>query len=256
MDNWFNDDKFIKYASIKENRKNIYKLLERIEDSEYAEDEELDLKDFAALTIKNPLDLKRIQNYLKEKNDKLYILWMIGQNTGLRGSDLVKLTIYDLRQAIKNKKMIVVEQKIEGIMKSKLKSNRPIRKTTRREIKRTVWINNYLISELREFVYGKSSSEFVYPTKSKQGHIRRDSLGKAYKRALIKLGIAKETDSVGTHTPRKTYGYIQYQENGGDINKVMELFGHSSPRITRVYIGIDDDEKEESANTMDKYTFN
>ncbi|EDT75822.1 tyrosine-type recombinase/integrase [Clostridium butyricum] len=249
-------EKLIEYASDKKTRNKIYKILEQTEDSDYIDDEDFDLKDFSALTIKNPLDLKRIQNYLKEHNDKLYILWMIGQNTGLRGSDIVKLTIYDLRQAIKNKKMIVVEQKIESIMSEKIKNNRPIRKTTRREIKRTVFINNYLINLLKEFVYGKSLSEFVYPTNSKEGHIRRDSLGKAYKRTLVKLKIAKADDSVGTHTPRKTYGYIQYKENGGDINKVQELFGHSSPRITRVYIGLDDEEKEQSARTMDKYTFN
>jgi len=255
MDREFKE-KLIEYASNIKIRNEIYKILEQIEDSEYIDDEDFDLKDFSALTIKNPLDLKRIQNYLREKNDKLYILWMIGQNTGLRGSDLVKLTIYDLRQAIKNKKMVVVEQKIESIMTDKLKNNRPIRKTTRREIKRIVFINNDLIKSLKEFVYGKSSSEFVYPTNSKEGHIRRDSLGKAYKRALVKLKIAKEEDSVGTHTPRKTYGYIQYHEHKEDINFVQELFGHSSPRITRVYIGLDDEEKEQSASTMDKYTFN
>lgn len=256
MDIWFNKEKFIEYISDRKHRNEVYKILEQVEDSEYTIDEDLDLKDFSALTIKNPLDLKRIQNYLKEKNDKLYILWMIGQNTGLRGSDIVKLTIYDLRQAIKNRKMIVVEQKIESIMTDKLKNNKPIRKTTRREIKRTVWINNDLIKSLKEFVYGKASSEFVYPSRSKEGHIRRDSLGKAYKRALVKLGIAKEDDSVGTHTPRKTYGYIQYHEHNEDINFVQELFGHSSPKITRVYIGLDDEEKEQSADTMDKYTFN
>ena len=256
MNKWFDREKFIEYASNRKHRKEIYKLLEQIEDSEYSIDEDLALKDFSALTIKNPLELKRIQNYFREKNDKLYILWMIGQNTGLRGSDIVKLTIYDLRQAIKNRKMTVVEQKIESIMTNKIKNNKRVRKTTRREIKRTVYINNDLIKSLKEFVYGKSSSEFVYPSRSKEGHIRRDSLGKAYKRALVKLKIAKEDDSVGTHTPRKTYGYIQYQENGGDINKVQELFGHSSPSITRVYIGLDDEEKEQSADTMDKYTFN
>lgn len=255
MKEWFNEELFLNFIADYKNRKYVLNLIKKADEDDFEEYKDSELRDFAAITIKDPLDLKRIQSYLKDKNENLYILWMIAQNTGLRGSDVVKLTIYDLRQAIKYKKMVVVEEKIEHIMTSKIKNNRPVRKKTKREIKRVVYLNNDLIKILKEFTYGKAASDFVYPSDSKLGHIRRDSLGKAYKRALVKLKIANEDDIVGTHTPRKTYGYIQYHEHKEDINYVQNLFCHSSHKITRVYIGLDEDEREESADTMDKYTY-
>lgn len=254
-DKWFDEKQFLKYISDYKNRDHVLKLIKKVTKDDFEEYQDPELKDYAALTVKNPLDLKRIQSYLKEKNENLYIMWMIGQNTGLRGSDVVKLTIYDLRQAINSKKMVVIEEKIEHIMTNRIKNNKPVRKRTKREIKRTVYLNNDLIKILKEFVIGKSASEFVYPSDSKLGHIRRDSLGKAYKRALIHLKIASEEDVVGTHTPRKTYGFIQYHEHDEDIYYVQNLFCHSSYKITRVYIGLDEEEREESAVTMDKYTY-
>lgn len=252
VDKWFDDEKFLDYISESKNKNNVLEIIRQSEENNFEEDEEL--KDYAAITIKDHLDLRRIQNYLKEKNENAYIAWMLGQNTGLRGSDIVKLTIYDLRQAIKHKKIVVIEEKIEHIMTSRIKNNRPVKKKRKREIKRTVYLNNKLIKILKEFAYGKTSSDFIYPSSSKSGHIRRDSLGKAYKRALVNLKIATEDDIVGTHTPRKTYGYIQYQEHDKDINYVQNLFCHSVPKTTRVYIGLDEVEREESASTMDKYT--
>lgn len=236
------------------NRKSVYNLIDKIEQSrEYYEDE--DIKKFASLTIKDELDLKRIQWHFREKNESLYICWMIGQNTGLRGGDVCKLTIGDLRKAIKLKKMIVVEEKIEHIWQNRIKRGKSVRGLSRKDIARTVPLNNDLIKILKIFVLGKKDSDFVYPTNSKEGHIRRDSLGKAYKRELIKLNIASEDDVIGTHTPRKTYGYLQYKDHGENIDYVRKLFCHSSNKITAVYIGIDDEEVEKSAKTMDKHTY-
>ncbi|WP_113675475.1 tyrosine-type recombinase/integrase [Vallitalea guaymasensis] len=253
MNEWFDEKLFLKYISNEKNRDNALRIIREVERSEIIESNEL--KDYAALTIKDSLDLKRIQNYFKENNRNAYITWLLGQNTGLRGSDVVKLTIYDLRKAIKFRKMIVVEEKVEHIMTSRIKNKKPVKKKTRREIKRTVYLNNKLINILKEFVYGKPSSDFIYPTNSKLGHIRRDSLGKVYRRALLKLKIANENDVIGTHTPRKTYGYMQYVEHDNDINYVQNLFCHSVPKTTRVYIGLDEVEREESAGTMDKHTY-
>lgn len=253
MDKWFDDKKFLEYISNDKNRNHVLDLLEEDIEIDKADDEEL--KSYEAITITDSLDLKRIQSHLKIKDKRLYIFWMISQNTGLRGSDVVKLTIYDLKESIKNRKMIVIEEKIEHIMESKIKNNRPVKKKTKREIKRTVYLNDELINILKEFVRGRKPSDFIYPSRSKSGHIRRDSLGKAYKRELIKLKIVSKDDVVGTHTPRKTYGYLQYKEHDDDINYVQNLFCHSSPKITRVYIGLDEKSREESAKTMDKYTF-
>jgi integrase len=183
-DKWFkeNEEQFLNFLSDRGNRNYTMKIIRELDENGF-EDDDLDSKDCAALTVKDPKDLERIQNYLKSKDERLYIFWLIGQNTGLRGGDVVKLTISDLRKAIKLKKMVVVEEKIEHIMTSRIKNNKPVRKKTRREMERTVHLNDELIKILKDFVLGKDPSEFIYPSESESGHYRRDSLGKAYKRA-------------------------------------------------------------------------
>lgn len=54
-----------------------------------------------------------------------------------------------------------------------------------------------------------------------------------------------ERDDIGTHTMRKTFGYHHYQKNK-DIVALMEIFNHSKPKETKRYIGIQDDEIQES----------
>lgn len=200
----------------------------------------------SAATIKEVDDLKRIANRLKEKNYEAYILWSIAIDTGYRGVDLVKLTIGDLKDGIKSGKLNILEQKTEN--------------TRKKQFKRTVKLSDKLIETLKEFVKDKSNSQYVYPSQKGKGdgkfksHIKRSSLGKIFRKVIVdELGI--EVSSVGTHTPRKTYGYIQYIEKGKDIYYVQELFGHAKASTTKVYIGLDDDILEESAECMNKYHF-
>ena len=196
-----------------------------------------------AIAIKDPKDLKRVQNYLKFKNPKAYILFMIGLGTGYRGCDLIKLTVGDIREAVKSGELNVLEVKTKNTRKKKF-----IRK---------VYLNDKLISILKEYIRDKEDCEYIYASQKGEGkgkyrkHIRRDSLGTIFKEAVVNCGISNL--SVGTHTPRKTYGYIQFLASGKDIYYVQELFGHSTAKYTKSYIGIDDDVLKESANNIDEY---
>ena len=200
----------------------------------------------SAATIKDVKDLKRIANRLKEKKYEAYILWSIAIDTGYRGIDLVKLTISDLKEAIKTGELVILESKTKN--------------TRKKQFKRTVILSNKLIETLKDFVKDKSDSQYVYPSQKAsgkgkfKGHIQRESLGKLFRDVIVnELGI--KVDSVGVHTPRKTYGYIQYIEHDRDINYVQELFGHAKVSTTKAYIGIDDDMLKDSAECMNKYHF-
>lgn len=196
-----------------------------------------------AIAIKDTQDLKRMQSYLKINNYKAYILFMIGLGTGYRGSDLVNLTVSDLKEAVKTGELSILEEKTKD--------------TRKVPFKRKVYLNNKLVVLLKEYIQGKEDAEYVYPSQKGKGegkykqHVRRDTLGKEFKKAALACGIADI--SVGTHTPRKTYGYIQYLAMKKDINYVAELFGHSSTKVTKSYIGIDDDILKESAKNIDDY---
>ena len=52
-------------------------------------------------------------------------------------------------------------------------------------------------------------------------------------------------ERVGTHTMRKTFGYHHYQKFK-DVAMLQKIFNHSSPQITLRYIGIEQDQIDES----------
>ena len=195
----------------------------------------------AAIAIKNSIDVKRVCNDLKMRNEKAYILFMIGLTTGYRGGDLIKLTVGDIREAIKIGKLVVLEEKTED--------------TRKVPFKRVVFLSDKFRKFLNDYIAGRDDAEYICWSQKGKGegnlrdHIRRDSLGKIFKRSCERLGIADI--SVGVHTPRKTYGYNQYVAHDKDINFVQELFGHSTPKMTKEYIGIDEEMAKESADTMD-----
>ena len=52
-------------------------------------------------------------------------------------------------------------------------------------------------------------------------------------------------EKIGTHTMRKTFGYHHYKKFK-DIAMLQKIFNHSSPAITLRYIGIEQDQIDES----------
>ena len=51
--------------------------------------------------------------------------------------------------------------------------------------------------------------------------------------------------AVGTHTMRKTFGYHHYKQYK-DVAMLQMIFNHTNPKLTLRYIGISQDEIEES----------
>lgn len=59
---------------------------------------------------------------------------------------------------------------------------------------------------------------------------------KILKKAANEIGLV----DIGTHTMRKTFGYHFYQKTK-DIVLLQKIFNHSSPDVTKRYIGMDQD---------------
>jgi integrase len=197
----------------------------------------------AAIAIKSSKELKRVCDDLKLRAPKAYVLFMIGLTTGYRGGDLIKLTIADIREAIRTGELIILEEKTED--------------TRKVPFERVVFLSDKFTKFLSDYVKDKEDAEYICWSQKGKGKgvlkkpLRRDSLGKIFLASCQRLGIANI--SVGVHTPRKTYGYNQYIEHDKDINFVQELFGHSTPKVTRDYIGIDEEMAKEASTTMDKF---
>ena len=148
----------------------------------------------------------------------------MGINTGLRISDLLKLKVIDVR----NKSHVEIKEQKTG------------------KIKRFPLLGN-LQSMIEEYTKGKLDNEYLF--RSREGANKPITRVMAYKiinNACRKAGI---TDNVGTHTLRKTFGYHHYQQFH-DVAILQYLLNHSSPSITLRYIGITQDNVE---NTLQQF---
>lgn len=72
----------------------------------------------------------------------------------------------------------------------------------------------------------------------------------------IKKKYHLKVEHFSTHTMRKTFGRKVYESSGNDaamaLMRLSEIFNHSSPKITKVYLGI---RQEELLSTYDMLTF-
>jgi len=155
-----------------------------------------------------------IKDHLRETNARNYILFLLGINTGLRISDILRLRVRD------------VAGTHISLREKKTKKEKRILITP--ELKR----------ELQEFIKGRRHHEYLI--KSRQGTNRPIGRSMAYK---IMQQIADEfgLDDIGCHTLRKTFGLLFYQQTQKDIGRLMQFFNHSSERVTLRYIGIEQD---------------
>ncbi|MED3039114.1 tyrosine-type recombinase/integrase, partial [Bacillus tropicus] len=123
--------------------------------------------------IRDSEQIQQIKEYLKEKNARNYILFVMGINTGLRISDILKLKVGDLKGShISMREMKTGKQK-------------------------RIQITAALKRELRWFNENREDDEYLL--KSRQGKNRPIGRSMAYK---ILSGAAAEfgLDEIGTHT--------------------------------------------------------
>ncbi|OAT71289.1 site-specific integrase [Parageobacillus thermoglucosidasius] len=163
--------------------------------------------------IRDPEKIEAIKQFLKEQNERNYMLFLIGINTGLRISDILKLKVGDVKGT-----HISTREKKTGKQKR-------------------IRITPSLKRELNRYIEGKRDDEYLI--KSRNGHNKPIGRSMAYK-ILRKVAERFHLDEVGTHTLRKTFGYHFYQQTK-DVAMLQEIFNHSSPAITLKYIGVNQD---------------
>jgi integrase len=144
-------------------------------------------------------------------------LFVFGINTGLRVSDLLPLRVSDVR----DRTHIVIIEKKTG-----KKKRFPILA---------------LQQEIMRYTAGMRADEYLFASRKGNDPI---TTTQAY-RALVKAADMIDRNDIGTHTMRKTFGYHYYKRTK-DIVTLMEIFNHSAPSITKRYIGITQDEIDQS----------
>jgi len=148
----------------------------------------------------------------KDLAERDVLLFLIGINTGLRVNDIVKLKVGD----VKDKNLFTIQ---EGKTRKKREIN-----------------IGMLRNEIDHYTEGRDKSEYLF--KSQKGNSLTTT--QVY-RILSSAGDFIGRNDIGTHTMRKTFGYHHYKRYK-DVAILQEIFNHSAPSITKRYIGIRQDE--------------
>lgn len=165
-----------------------------------------------------------IQDFLKSKSQRDYMLFILGIATGYRAGDLVKLKVRDVKGALDSGYFIIMEGK-------KLHSKN-IREKNRKP--RKVIIVKKLRIKLEQYIKEKQDYDYMFPSR-KGGYIKVKRVSQILKEA----GEYFCMDRISAHSMRKTYAYRIYESNGHDLIAIKEMLGHSSIEETKVYLGLD-----------------
>lgn len=179
--------------------------------------------------IRDPSDIKRIIDYLEDFDTKYSVIFQLGIYSGLRISDIIGLNISD----VENKQFIEVLEKKTGKYK-KFPINENLQNVIREYLKKreTQWS----VDEFEPLFVGK-----------KHCRLGRSQVYREIVKACHNLQI---DGNFGTHTMRKTFGYHHYKKFK-DVALLQKIFNHSSPAITLSYIGIEQEEIDDSYKNFD-----
>ncbi len=169
--------------------------------------------------IRDPQIVQNIASDLKLQSMRDYLIFMLGIYTGRRVMDILKLKAREL----KNKEFMNIREN----------------KTGKQII---LPINKALKKELAEFLENMLPEEYIFRSSQKKYKpIDRTTYYKILKNAAKKYGV----ENIGCHSMRKTFGYHYYKQTG-DVVTLMEIFGHCHPSVTLRYIGINQENINES----------
>ena len=172
--------------------------------------------------IRSKETLKRIEEFLaakKKRKKRDLLLFVMGTNTGLRVSDILALNIQD----VKDKNFVELIEKKTGKYK-KFPLNQKIQALLKDYIDENAEDNDPLFMTIYN------------------NRLECTSAYRIIHAACRHVGI---TENIGTHTLRKTFGYHHYRKFK-DIALLQKIFNHYSPGITLIYIGIDQEEINQS----------
>lgn len=173
--------------------------------------------------IRKVKDVQAIKKILAD-NPRDLLLFTLGINNGLRAGDLLQLKVHQIRNLNVGESIAIVESKTG-------KQNGLV-------------VNKPSFDALQNFFKNvdKEDDDFVFTGRKGDLPLTIPSLNR-----LIKswTGSINLKGKYGTHSLRKTWGYIQRTEFGVPIEKITQRYLHSSPAVTMTYLGLQTQEVED-----------
>ena len=176
--------------------------------------------------IRDKKKLEAMKKYLKGQSVRDYLMFMVGISSALRISDILMLKVSDVWDGNKIPTCIRVREN----KTDKLKTF-PITKNLEGAIRTYIQEYNPISLDTYLFVSRKGNNT---PITRQQAHIIISNASKA-------VGI---TDTISTHSMRKTWGYWAYK-SGVSLAQIMEALNHPNIKETKRYLGITQDDLNE-----------
>jgi integrase len=175
------------------------------------------------ITVQPIRDIKDIESIKKllSGNTRDLLLFTMGINNGLRCGDLLKLKVRDVQDLKPSETLTVREQKTgkDNILM--------INKTTHKILKQ-------FLNEMKP-----DDDQYLFKSRKGNGHLTVGSANAMVKEWCRSINLK---GNYGTHSLRKTFGYIQRKKYGVGWEILCKRFNHSSPAVTMRYLGIEDKE--------------
>lgn len=170
-------------------------------------------------------DINLVKQIEKDLNPKYSLIWAIGTQIGLRVSDIL-----NLKTDIVNKQFVTVREQKTGKLKKF-----PINEKLQNKIR-------YYIEKYRNQLLHCDKSDWLFIGNREGKQLDRSVVYRNFNEIAARLGII---ENIGTHTMRKTFGYHHYKQFH-DVALLQVILNHSDPQITLRYIGITQDEVNNS----------
>ena len=184
-----------------------------------------------AQPIKDLAELEHFKGYYRDVRPNLrnYTLLTLGLNTALRVSDLLSLQwrqVYDFVQNSFRSHIVLVEQKTG-------KSSQ-------------IYINSSIRQTLILYKEALESSGHIQPEQYLIYNSKNLTLSRSQAWRIIRAAAQNCNISgvISPHSLRKTFGYHACRR-GVRPAMLMEVFNHSSFEVTRRYLGIEQEDRDE-----------
>lgn len=176
--------------------------------------------------IKDRKKIAAMRKILAADSKRNELLFLLGINTALRISDILKLRYADLYNE-KGKPL----EKLYNMNETKTRKNK------------SFMIAPQLLKALQDFIKGDTdwkAEDYIFSSRKGSQPITRQHAHRIISAAAEAVGI---TDPIGTHTLRKSFAYHLYKDTG-NIALVQKVLNHASAADTLRYIGIEQEEMD------------
>ncbi|MBQ9538568.1 MAG: tyrosine-type recombinase/integrase [Treponema sp.] len=178
--------------------------------------------------IKDTEQIAKIKMFfMKRGRLRDYALFTVGINTALRIGDILDLTwgdVYDFAH---------------GVFRSHLEVHE--HKTGKRNC---VLLNDSIVEALTRLLDQSNADAGDFIFKSRKGKNRHITRSRAYSIFINAASELEGVDKFSCHSLRKTFGYHAMKAGASGV-LLMEVFNHSSFNITKRYLGIEQQEKDQ-----------